>query len=63
MALCRRRRRRRRRRRWQQFFQPLLLRNYCTEYFKIVYTASLYKGLKNSSFHVDPTVDVDFIGL
>ena len=36
MAWCQRRRRRH-----QQFFQPLL-RNYCTEYFKIIYTASLY---------------------
>ena len=29
----------------QQFFQPLLIRNYWTEYFKIIYTASLYRRL------------------
>ena len=29
----------------KQFFQPLLLRNYCTEYLKLIYTASLYRGL------------------
>ena len=46
----------------QQFFQPLL-RNYCTEYSKL-YVQLPYIGVyKNSSFHVDPIVDVDFIGL
>ena len=29
----------------QQFFQPLLLRSYCTKYFKMIYTASLHRGL------------------
>ena len=33
------------RRRHRQFFQPVLLRNYCIEYFKIIYTASSYRGL------------------